>query len=101
MFEALSQGCVTTSAYLSIHNMCSWMIDTFGNEEQRAKWLPKMTTLEYFSSYCLTEPNSGSDAIAMKTTATRKGDHFVLNGSKAFISVAHVSHIFIVMCKTG
>lgn len=101
IFEALATGCVGTSAYISIHNMCSWMIDSYGTEEQRQKFLPEMCTFDKFSSYCLTEPNSGSDAIAMKSFAEDKGDHFLLNGSKAFISGAGESDIYIVMCKTG
>lgn len=101
IFEALSTGCVGTSAYISIHNMCSWMIDTYGNEEQRQKFLPDMCTFDKFSSYCLTEPNSGSDAAAMKSFAEDKGDHFLLNGSKAFISGAGESDVYLVMCKTG
>lgn len=100
IFEALSTYCVSSSAYLSIHNMCAWMIDTYGNEEQRQRLLPGMTTLDLFSSYCLTEPGSGSDAAAMKTNAEDKGDHFVLNGSKAFISAAGASDIYLVMSKT-
>lgn len=86
IFEALSTGCVGTSAYISIHNMCAWMIDVYGTEEQRQKYLPDMCTFDTFSSYCLTEPNSGSDANAMKSFAEDKGDHYILNGEKAFIS---------------
>ena len=81
--------------------MCSWMIDQYGNEEQKAKWLPQLTTFDKFTSYCLTEPDSGSDAIAMKTKAVDKGDHFVMNGSKAFISAAGFSDYYLVMCQTG
>jgi isobutyryl-CoA dehydrogenase len=99
IFEGLSTGCVGSSAYLSIHNMCCWMIDTYGTEEQKQKWLPKMSTLEMFSSYCLTEPNSGSDAFSMKTSAKLVDDHYILNGTKAFISGD--SDIFLVMCKTN
>lgn len=94
-------GCVGSSAYLSIHNMCAWMIDHFGNDEQRLRWLPEMCTLDKSSSYCLTEPDSGSDAQAMKTFAKEDGDFYILNGSKAFISGAGSSDIYIVMCKTG
>ncbi|CAI2371294.1 unnamed protein product [Moneuplotes crassus] len=101
IFEALSTGCVGTSAYISIHNMCAWMIDVYGNEDQRQKYLPSMTTFDLFGSYCLTEPNSGSDAIAMKSTAEDKGDYFLLNGEKAFISGAGDSDVFLVMAKTG
>jgi alkylation response protein AidB-like acyl-CoA dehydrogenase len=81
--------------------MVAWMIDTYGNEQQKQKWLPSMMTLEKFGSYCLTEPDSGSDAQAMKTTAKDMGDHFLLNGSKAFISGAGATDIYLIMCKTG
>ncbi|TNV78618.1 hypothetical protein FGO68_gene784 [Halteria grandinella] len=101
IFEGLSTGCVGSSAYISIHNMCAWMIDQFGNEEQKQRWLPEMCLFEKFSSYCLTEPDSGSDAQAMKTFAKEEGDYFVLNGSKAFISAAGASDYYLIMCKTG
>ena len=102
VFEALSTGCVGSSAYLSIHNMCGWMIDAFGTKEQQEKYLPDMMSMDCLSSYCLTEPDSGSDAQAMKSTAMDKGDHFVLNGSKAFISGSGTEgQIYLVMCKTG
>lgn len=101
IFEALSTGCVGSSAYLSIHNMCAWMIDQYGTTEQKEKYIPRMATFDIASSYCLTEPDSGSDAISMKSFAKDEGDHFVLNGSKAFISGAGSSDIYIVMCKTG
>jgi hypothetical protein len=102
IFEALSTGCVGSSAYISIHNMVAWMIDTYGTEDQKAKYLPTLVTMETLSSYCLTEPDSGSDAQAMKSFAEDKGDHFVLNGSKAFISGAGTpGQIYLVMCKTG
>ncbi len=101
IFEALSMGCTATAAFLSIHNMASWMIDRFGNEEQRQEWLPRLTTMELIASYCLTEPGSGSDAAALKTRAARDGDHYVLNGSKAFISGAPVSDVYLTMVRTG
>lgn len=101
IFEALSAGCTSTAAYVSIHNMCSWMIDRFGSEELRRKYCPKLTAMEMLSSYCLTEPGSGSDAAALKTRATRDGDSYVLNGSKAFISAAGVSDLYVVMVRTG
>jgi alkylation response protein AidB-like acyl-CoA dehydrogenase len=101
IFEALSYGCVPTAAYLTIHNMASWMIDRFGSEELRQKYLPRLTTMELIASYCLTEPGSGSDAASMRTTARLDGDHYVLNGSKAFISGAGVSDIYVVMARTG
>src|SRR5690606_1990080 len=85
IMEELATGCPSTAAYISIHNMASWMIDRFGTREQRAKWLPKLTAMEHFASYCLTEPNAGSDAASLHTKAVRDGDHYVLNGSKAFI----------------
>ena len=101
IFEELAAGCVSTAAYISIHNMASWMIDCFGNDDQRARFLPKLMTMEHFASYCLTEPGAGSDAASLKTRAVRDGDQYVLNGSKAFISGAGVSDLYIVMCRTG
>ena len=80
IFEELSWGCVSTAAYISIHNMVGWMIDRFGNAEQRARFLPKLMTMEHLASYCLTEPGAGSDAASLKTRAVRDGDHYVLNG---------------------
>lgn len=81
--------------------MCAWMIDQFGNDEQRNRWLPELCTFDKFTSYCLTEPDSGSDAQSMKTTAKDDGDFFVLNGSKAFISGAGSTDMYLIMCKTG
>lgn len=101
IFEQLSRGCVSTAAFLSIHNMVSWMIDSWGSEDQRQRWIPKLATMELIGSYCLTEPGSGSDAAAMRTKAVRDGDHYVLNGAKAFISGAGTSDLYIVMCRTG
>ncbi len=101
IFEELSRGCVATAAFLSIHNMCSWMIDSFGDEEQRRRLLPKLTRMETIASYCLTEPNAGSDAASLKTSARRDGDHYVLDGAKAFISGAGFSDLYVVMCRTG
>jgi len=101
VMEELSAGCTSTAAFLSIHNMASWMIDRFGNEEQRKRFLPKMTTMEKIASYCLTEPGSGSDAASLKTRAVRDGDHYVLNGGKAFISGAGVSDVYVCMVRTG
>jgi alkylation response protein AidB-like acyl-CoA dehydrogenase len=102
IFEELSRGCVATAAFLSIHNMCSWMIDSFGNDEQRAKYLPKLTTMETIASYCLTEPGSGSDAGALRTTAKPDGNsQYIVNGSKAFISGAGFSDLYVLMCRTG
>jgi len=101
LFEELSAACPSTAAYLSIHNMAAWMIDTFGNEEQRAKWLPDLFSMAHFASYCLTEPGAGSDAASLRTRAERDGDHYVLNGSKAFISGGGSSDIYVVMVRTG
>jgi alkylation response protein AidB-like acyl-CoA dehydrogenase len=101
IFEQLSMGCVATAAYLSIHNMSAWMIDTYGNQDQRAKWLPGLMSMDLIASYCLTEPGSGSDAAALRTKAVRQGDEYVLNGSKAFISGAGVSDVYVVMVRTG
>lgn len=101
IFEALAKGCVATSAYLSIHNMVGGMIQRFGSPEQHQQWLPKLASLEWLSSYCLTEPSSGSDAASLKTRAVRDGDHYILNGAKAFISGAGISDLYIVMVRTG
>lgn len=101
IFEHLARGCVTTAAFISIHNMASWMIDTFGNDAQRARYLPSLMSMDMMASYCLTEPNSGSDAAALRTTARRDGDHYVLNGTKAFISGAGENDIYVVMVRTG
>ena len=101
IFEALSRGCTSTAAYLSIHNMCCWMIDRFGSNDLRHQFCPKLTSMELIASYCLTEPGSGSDAAALKTKAVKRGDHYVLNGSKAFISGAGTSDIYVVMVRTG
>jgi alkylation response protein AidB-like acyl-CoA dehydrogenase len=101
IFEALAQGCPTVSAYLSIHNMAASMIDRFGNEEQRQSWLPKLCTMEYLASYCLTEAGAGSDAAALKTRAVLDGDHYVVNGAKQFISGAGASHLYVTMVRTG
>jgi alkylation response protein AidB-like acyl-CoA dehydrogenase len=102
IFEQLSRGCVSTAAFVSIHNMCSWMIDAFGSEEQRRRFLPDLTRMEKIASYCLTEPNSGSDAASLKTRATPQGNsHYVLNGSKAFISGGGFSDLYVVMARTA
>jgi len=101
IFEELAQGCTSTAAYISIHNMAAWMIDAFGGEAQRKRFLPKLCTMEHFASYCLTEPDAGSDAASLKTRAVREGDHYVINGSKAFISGGGVSDIYVCMVRTG
>ena len=101
IMEAMSYGCPATSAFISIHNMSSWMIDTFGNAEVKAKFLPGLVTMDQIASYCLTEPGSGSDAAALKTTAKLEGDHYVVNGTKQFISGAGVNDIYVTMVRTG
>jgi alkylation response protein AidB-like acyl-CoA dehydrogenase len=102
IFEELSRGDVSTAAFLSIHNMCSWMIDSFGDDDQRRKVLPKLATMETIASYCLTEPGAGSDAAALRTSAKPDGNaNYILNGSKAFISGAGFSDLYVVMCRTG
>ena len=101
IFEELARGDVATAAFISIHNMSTWMIDSFGSDDLRARYVPSLVSMEKIASYCLTEPGSGSDAAAMRTTAVRDGDDFVLNGSKAFISGAGVSDVYVVMVRTG
>ena len=101
IFEALAAACPGFSSMISIHNMAAWMIDTFGAEEQRQRFLPKMTSFEWMASYCLTEPGAGSDAAALRTRAVRDGDHYVLNGTKQFISGAGESDVYVVMARTG
>ena len=101
IFEALSTGCPTVAAYISIHNMCAWMIDRYGDEAQRRRFLPKLCAMEHLASYCLTEPGAGSDAAALKTKAVLDGDHYVLDGQKQFISGAGVADIYVVMVRTG
>jgi alkylation response protein AidB-like acyl-CoA dehydrogenase len=101
IFEALATACPTISSYISIHNMCAWMIDAHASDEQRRKWLPKLCTMETLASYCLTEPGAGSDAAALATRATRDGEHYVLNGQKQFISGAGTSGLYVVMARTG
>jgi alkylation response protein AidB-like acyl-CoA dehydrogenase len=101
IFEELSRGDVSTAAFISIHNMATWMIDSFGSDDLRGRYVPSLVTMEKIASYCLTEPGSGSDAAALRTTARRDGDHYVLNGSKAFISGAGTSDVYVVMARTG
>ncbi len=101
VFEALAMGDVTTAAFLSIHNMASWMIDAFAADELRRRYLPGLTAMDLIASYCLTEPGAGSDAASLKTTARREGETYVLNGAKAFISGAGVSDVYVVMARTG
>ena len=101
IMEAMAYGCPSTSAFISIHNMAAWMIDRFGGETVKAKYLPSLVTMDTIASYCLTEPGSGSDAAALKTTARRDGDTYVLNGTKQFISGAGANEIYVVMVRTG
>lgn len=101
IFERLSQGCIATTAYLTIHNMVAWMLASFGNPEQCTRYLPRLHNMTWLASYCLTEPQSGSDAASLRTSATRDGDDYILNGSKAFISGGGVSDLYLVMARTG
>lgn len=101
IFEELASACPSTAAYISIHNMCAWMIDSFGNDALRAKFVPRLMTMEHFASYCLTEPGAGSDAASLGSTAVRDGDHYVLNGSKAFISGGSAADVYVCMVRTG
>jgi alkylation response protein AidB-like acyl-CoA dehydrogenase len=101
IFEALAYGCPSIAAFISIHNMCAWMVDSFGTEEQRQRWLPRMCSMELLASYCLTEPGSGSDAAALSTRAERDGNQWKLNGAKAFISGGGVSDLYLAMVRTG
>ncbi len=101
IFEELAAGCTSTAAYISIHNMATWMIDRFGGDAQRARWVPGLASMELMASYCLTEPGAGSDAAALNTRAVRDGDDYVLNGTKAFISGATTSDVYVCMVRTG
>src|SRR5689334_15770633 len=101
IFEQMATGCPTTAAFLSIHNMCTWMVDTYGTAEQRKTLVPRLASMELIASYCLTEPGAGSDAAALRTKAIRDGDHYVLDGVKQFISGAGVSDVYVVMARTG
>jgi hypothetical protein len=102
IFEHLSRGCVSHAAFVSIHNMCSWMIDRFGDAAQRERFLPRLASMDLIASYCLTEPNAGSDAASLRTTAQPDGNaHYVLNGSKSFISGGGFSDLYVVMARTG
>ncbi|HGZ6430187.1 TPA: acyl-CoA dehydrogenase family protein [Vibrio parahaemolyticus] len=101
VFEQLSMGCTSTTAFMTIHNMVSWMVASFATEDVRAKYCPKLVTGEWLGSYCLTEPNAGSDAASLSTTASKKGDTYVLNGGKVFISGAGETDVLVVMARTG
>ncbi len=101
IMEAMAYGCPTTSAYISIHNMASWMIDCFGSAELKSRYLPDLISMDKFAGYCLTEPGSGSDAAALKTTAKLNGDHYIVNGTKQFISGGGVNDVYVTMVRTG
>ena len=101
IMEAMAYGCPATSAFISIHNMSAWMIDCFGSAEVKAKYLPDLVGMEKMAGYCLTEPGSGSDAAALKTTARLEGDHYVVNGTKQFISGGGVNDVYVTMVRTG
>jgi alkylation response protein AidB-like acyl-CoA dehydrogenase len=101
IFEALATGCPAISAYLSIHNMVGWMIDRYGDDQQRRYWLPQLCRIDKLAAYALTEPGSGSDAAALKTRAERDGEHYVINGVKQFISGAGAVDLYVAMVRTG
>jgi len=101
IFEALSYGCPSTAAFISVHNMASWMIDKFGGDDVKARYLPQLVTMEKLGSYCLTEPGSGSDAAALKTTARLEGDHYVVNGTKQFITGGGRNDFYVTMVRTS
>ena len=101
IMEAMAYGCPSTSAFISIHNMAAWMIDRFGSAEVKEKYIPAMIGMDKIGSYCLTEPSSGSDAAALKTKAVLDGDHYVVSGSKAFISGGGENDIYVTMVRTG
>jgi alkylation response protein AidB-like acyl-CoA dehydrogenase len=101
IFEQLAMACPTVAAFLSIHNMCAWMIDAFGSAEQRKTWVPRLASMDVIASYCLTEPGAGSDASALSTRALQQGGDYVLDGVKQFISGAGVSDVYVVMARTG
>ncbi|MEU9704720.1 acyl-CoA dehydrogenase family protein [Streptomyces sp. NPDC047981] len=101
VFETLASGCPSIAGYLSIHNMVAWMVDRYGDAPQRRRWLPRLCAMDDLASYCLTEPGAGSDAAALATRAVRDGDHWVLTGTKQFISGAGASQLYLVMARTG
>ena len=101
IFEQLSYADPVIASFISIHNMCAWMIDTYGTTEQRGTWIPRLASMESIASYCLTEPGAGSDAAALRTRAVRDGEHFVIDGVKQFISGAGHSDVYVVMARTG
>lgn len=101
IMEAMAYGCPSTSAFISIHNMCAWMIDRFGSAAVKAKYLPDLVPMQRMGSYCLTEAGAGSDAASLKTRAVRDGDHYVVTGAKQFISGGGENDVYVVMCRTG
>src|SRR6202011_1355606 len=101
IFEQRAMAGPTSAAFLSIHNMCAWMIDAFGTQEQRKTWVPRLASMDVIASYCLTEPGAGSDAGAMGSRAVKQGGDYVLNGVKQFISGAGASDVYVVMARTG
>lgn len=101
IFEELAQGCVSTTAYITIHNMAAWMIDTYGHEDLRRRYLPDLCAMKTFASYCLTEAGAGSDAASLRTRAVRDGNSWVISGAKAFISGGGRSDVYVVMARTG
>jgi alkylation response protein AidB-like acyl-CoA dehydrogenase len=101
VFEQLAQGCTSTTAFMTIHNMAIWMVSKFASEELRTEWFPQLSSGEKLASYCLTEPGSGSDAASLRTIAKKDGDYFILNGSKAFISGSGVTDCLVLMARTG
>jgi alkylation response protein AidB-like acyl-CoA dehydrogenase len=104
IFEQLAGADPTVAAFLSIHNMCAWMVDSYGTHEQRKAWIPRLASMELVASYCLTEPSAGSDAAALRTKAVRdgkEGGDYVLDGVKQFISGAGESDVYVVMARTG
>lgn len=101
IFEALSYGCPSTAAFISVHNMASWMIDKYGDAQLKQRYLPQLVSMEKLGSYCLTEPSSGSDAAALRTTARLEGDHYVVNGTKQFITGGGVNDYYVTMVRTG
>ena len=101
VFEQLAQGCTSTTAFMTIHNMAIWMISKFGSEELKTEWFPQLSSGEKLASYCLTEPGSGSDSASLRTTAKKDGENFILNGSKAFISGSGATDCLVLMARTG
>jgi len=101
VMEAMAYGCPSTSAFISIHNMAAWMIDSFGSPELQARYLPALVPMDKIASYCLTEPGAGSDAGALRTRAVRDGEHYVVNGAKAFISGGGTNDVYVTMVRTG